>query len=167
MSNNINYPFSVRHLSEEDGGGFLIEFPDLPGCMADGETIEDALAEAEDAVMSWIKTAKELGDPIPEPDTLSKYSGQWRQRVPISLHAALVRRAKFENVSLNTFAATLLASGLGKKQQAARSRDSWCVCVCACGAGVGGSGTIPARRPFPRLKQKAEEYHAQSAIVLP
>ena len=113
---SIDYPFSVRHLSAEDGGGFLVEFPDLPGCMADGETIEEALAEAQDAVASWIKTAEALGDPVPEPDTLSKYSGQWRQRVPRSLHAALARRAKLENVSLNTFAATLLAKGLSESQ---------------------------------------------------
>jgi antitoxin HicB len=33
------YPFTIRHLSKEEGGGYLIEFPDLPGCMSDGETI--------------------------------------------------------------------------------------------------------------------------------
>ena len=116
MSNNFDYPFSVRHLSEEDGGGYLVEFPDLPGCMADGETIEEALIEAQDAMISWLKTAREFDDPIPEPDTLTKYSGQWRQRVPKSLHAALARRAKLENVSLNTLAATLLAKGLNEPQ---------------------------------------------------
>ena len=36
-----DYPFEIRPLSEEDGGGFLITFPDLPGCMADGETPEE------------------------------------------------------------------------------------------------------------------------------
>ncbi|OAJ33550.1 hypothetical protein A0O36_02264 [Piscirickettsiaceae bacterium NZ-RLO1] len=39
---NLNYPFSVHRLKEEDGGGYLVEFPDLPGCTADGEVIVDA-----------------------------------------------------------------------------------------------------------------------------
>ena len=112
MNNYLDYPFSVHHLSEEDGGGFLIEFPDLPGCMADGETVEQAIEEARGAVDSWMKTAEEFGDPIPTPNTLNSYSGQWRLRVPKSLHAALARRAKQENVSLNSFAAVLLAKGL-------------------------------------------------------
>ena len=46
----LDYPFTIRHLSKEDGGGYLIEFPDLPGCMADGKTVEEALHEAEDAL---------------------------------------------------------------------------------------------------------------------
>ena len=38
------YPFLIRPLAKDEGGGFLIEFPDLPGCVSDGETIEDAIA---------------------------------------------------------------------------------------------------------------------------
>jgi antitoxin HicB len=109
---NLKYPALIRPLTAEEGGGYLIEFPDLPGCIADGKTIEEALQEGRDAVKSWIKTAKEFGDPIPEPGISSKYSGQWRLRIPKSLHASLAMRAKYEGVSLNTLAATLLAEGL-------------------------------------------------------
>ena len=38
------YPFTIRELAIDDGGGFLIEFPDLPGCISDGETVEEAIA---------------------------------------------------------------------------------------------------------------------------
>lgn len=110
----INYPVIVRPLTEEEGGGFLAEFPDLPGCMADGETVEEAITQAHDALESWLATAKSCGDPIPLPS--SAYSGQWRMRVPKSLHAALALRAKQEGVSLNTLAATLLAEGLGYRE---------------------------------------------------
>ena len=41
---DAEYRFTVRPLSGEQGGGFLIEFPDLLGCIGDGETIEDAIA---------------------------------------------------------------------------------------------------------------------------
>lgn len=111
----LKYKIVIRPLSTDEGGGYLAEFPDLPGCMADGETVEAALHQAEDALKSWLATAKEFGDPIPKPDSMARYSGQWRLRLPKSLHAALAAYAKEEGVSLNTLAATLLAQGMGEK----------------------------------------------------
>ena len=64
---DFDYAFTVRKLSAEDGGGWLVEFPDLPGCMADGATPEEAVAEASDALHSWIETAIAHGDPVPPP----------------------------------------------------------------------------------------------------
>ena len=109
------YPFQVRPLTEEEGGGFLIEFPDLPGCMSDGETPEEAIVTGRDAVKCYLLTLKEFGDPIPPPGSFSKPSGQWRQRVPKSLHARLTARAEREGVSLNTLVTTLIAQGLGER----------------------------------------------------
>lgn len=111
----LKYKITIQPLSADEGGGYLAEFPDLPGCMADGKTIEEALHQAEDALKSWLATAKEFGDPIPKPSSTVHYSGQWRLRLPKSLHAALAMRAKDEGVSLNTLAATLLAQGIGKR----------------------------------------------------
>ena len=59
------YPFEVKQLAREDGGGFLVTFPDLPGCMADGETIMEAITNAMDAETSWLATARAFGDPLP------------------------------------------------------------------------------------------------------
>src|SRR5579872_6897475 len=109
MKNKLKYPVTIRPLTKEEGGGYLVECPDLPGCMADGETVEEALSEVESAMKSWIETAKNFGDSIPEPGISTKYSGQWRLRIPKSLHAALTLRAKLEGVSLNMLAATFLA----------------------------------------------------------
>lgn len=108
----LKYAATIRPLSKEEGGGYLVEIPELQGCMADAETIEEAFEEAEKAIESWIQTAKEFGDPIPSPSTSKRYSGHWRLRVPKSLHAALAMRAKQEGVSLNLLTATLLAEGL-------------------------------------------------------
>jgi len=108
----LKYSALIRPLSKEEGGGYLIEIPELPGCMADAETVEEAFVEAENAIESWIQTAKEFGDPIPDPSISKRYSGQWRLRVPKSLHAALALRAKREGVSLNLLSATILAEGL-------------------------------------------------------
>ncbi len=112
MRSKLKYPVTIRPLTKDEGGGYLVEFPDLPGCMADGETVDEALSEAESAMKSWLETARSFGDSIPEPGISTKYSGQWRLRVPKSLHAALTLRAKLEGVSLNTLAAVLLAEGL-------------------------------------------------------
>lgn len=52
--------------SDEDDA-FVAEVPELPGCVADGETYQKAVANAEQAIQLWIETAKELGRPIPDP----------------------------------------------------------------------------------------------------
>ncbi len=104
----------LQRLSLADGGGWLASVPDLPGCVGDGATPEAALRDARAAVKSWIATAREFGDAIPEPGSDAAYSGQWRVRVPRSLHRKLAQRAEQEGVSLNTLTATLLAEGIGR-----------------------------------------------------
>ncbi|MBF0283473.1 MAG: type II toxin-antitoxin system HicB family antitoxin [Magnetococcales bacterium] len=115
---DLEYPCSIRRLSAEEGGGYFVEYPDLPGCMSDGETIEEAMANGQEAALSWLEAARALGRPIPKPQSQEKFSGQWRMRVPKSLHAALARQAKREGVSLNALASTLLAEGLGRHSPA-------------------------------------------------
>jgi len=56
----------IIYWSQEDDV-FVAEVPELPGCMAHGDTPEDALASARQAIELWIETAKEFGDPIPQP----------------------------------------------------------------------------------------------------
>ena len=66
-----DYKIEVTPLSKEDGGGFLITFPDLPGCMADGETIEEAIHEARSAFQCWVEACIEWKKEIPAPGSLS------------------------------------------------------------------------------------------------
>lgn len=63
-----NYKVEIIKLSEDDGGGFLAEVPKLPGCISDGETREEALINVQDAIKSWIDTAKDLKRKIPLPE---------------------------------------------------------------------------------------------------
>ncbi len=116
------YPFLVRPLSKEEGGGYLVEFPDFPGVISDGETPEEAIRNGQDALAAALMTMQEFGDPIPKPSPGTSVSGQWRQRVPRSLHARLVSRAQQEGVSLNTLVTTLIAEGLGRKGTPRRHR---------------------------------------------
>jgi len=64
---DTEYRFTVRPLTEDEGSGYLVEFPDLPGCMSDGETIGEAIANDEDAKRCWIAAMKEASRPIPSP----------------------------------------------------------------------------------------------------
>ena len=64
---HLDYPIVIEPLSAEDGGGFLARAPDLPGCMSDGETPEEAAINIQDAIVVWIEAARDLGHDIPKP----------------------------------------------------------------------------------------------------
>jgi len=113
------YEIVLRPLAPEDGGGWFAEVPALPGCASDGETGQEAIQNAHEAIEAWIDTAKAMWRKIPEPTSTETFSGRWLQRVPRSLHQRLAYTAKREGVSLNTLVSTLIAEGLGKKHDEA------------------------------------------------
>lgn len=118
------YPFMIQPLSDEEGGGFLIEYPDLPGCMADGATVDEALQEGRQAVCAWIETANALSRTIPkptQPSLTNHYSGKYVQRLPKSLHAQLSSRARKEGMSINALAMSYIAKGVGFTEQASQN----------------------------------------------
>jgi predicted RNase H-like HicB family nuclease len=61
----MRYEIIIYWSSEDDA--FVAQVPELPGCMADGQTYEEALKNAQDAIADWIDTARSLGRAIPEP----------------------------------------------------------------------------------------------------
>jgi antitoxin HicB len=63
----LEYAVRIERLAESDGGGYLATVPDLPGCMSDGETPEEALKNVQEAIASWIEAAKEQRMEIPRP----------------------------------------------------------------------------------------------------
>ena len=71
----LEYAVRIERLAESDGGGYLATVPDLPGCMSDGETPEEALKNVKDAIASWIEAAKEWKLDIPEPSPLLERVG--------------------------------------------------------------------------------------------
>ena len=113
------YSHIISQLPKEDGGGFLVTFPDLPGCMSDGETETEAVANSRDAFKAWVSARKDSGKEIPEPfyrpDTVPEVSGKFVTRLPKSVHAKLAERAKAEGVSLNTLVLAMVAEGLGRR----------------------------------------------------
>lgn len=112
MSEVDRYPLTVRPLDADEGGGYLCEFPDLPGCMGDGDTPEEAIADGKEALRASLQTLRELGRDVPAP---SAPTGEWRVQAPKSLHRRLAARAKREGVSLNLLTVSLLAEALGAR----------------------------------------------------
>lgn len=78
--------------------------PGLPGCMSDGKTREEALSNVQDAIESWIDTAKFLGRKVPAPREYEENtaSGKFVVRLPKDLHAALTEQAEVQGVNPNT-----------------------------------------------------------------
>lgn len=116
MSKLTDYSFEVRPLSEEDGGGFLISYPDFAECISDGETVEEALANGREALKATIAALKAKKFPVPPPNSGGVASGKFVARVPKTVHAQLATRAKAEGVSLNSLVLTFIAQGLGRKE---------------------------------------------------
>ncbi len=108
--NELIYPFLMSVLPSAEGGGYLIEFPDLPGCMSDGETIDETIENGKDAVFCWIETAKEFGNEIPKPGSVDVFNGLWVQQIPEYIHVQILQRAEQNGVSLNTLVTEMLSA---------------------------------------------------------
>ena len=76
MMTSLTYPIVIELLPPEDGGGFLALAPDLPGCMSDGETPQEAVANVQDAILAWIEAARDLGHPVPAPSRHLKMAAE-------------------------------------------------------------------------------------------
>ena len=70
MTDASKYPVTIRPLSDEEGGGFVGQVLDLPGCMSDGETPAEALTSVYDAIACWIEAANENGRAVPPPSAI-------------------------------------------------------------------------------------------------
>jgi antitoxin HicB len=104
----LAYPFEA--LADPDGG-YVVRFPDLPGCITQVETLDELASAADEARTLWIETEYELGRDIPLPSQPDEYSGKFNVRLTRTLHRSLAEAAKKNGVSLNHYVSDLLARG--------------------------------------------------------
>lgn len=122
MSKLTDYPFEVRPLSTEEGGGYLISFPDFAECISDGESVDEAISNGRDALKATIAALRSKKLPVPAPNSGGVASGKFVARVPKTVHAQLATRARAEGVSLNALVLTFIAQGLGGSVGKARAK---------------------------------------------
>lgn len=105
----MKLPYKMEIVPEIEEGGFVAMFPDLPGCITVGDTINEVITNIIDAKKSWIEAELEEGRKIPEPKDINDYSGQFKLRLPKSLHRILAENSKREGISMNQYCLYLLS----------------------------------------------------------
>ncbi len=106
----LEYPVTIHTAPE---GGFVAEIEDLPGCLAQGETLAEVYQEIEIARKLWLETTFEDGQDIPLPMDERRYSGKFVVRVPRTLHRKLDSLAEKEGTSLNQLVVSELSRVVG------------------------------------------------------
>ena len=109
LNDYMQMSYRMEIVEDKDEGGYVVSYLDLPGCVTCGETIEAAVANAADAKKAWIEAALEEGIKIQEPENLEDYSGQFKLRIPRSLHRSLAEHSKREGISMNQYCVYLLS----------------------------------------------------------
>ena len=120
MEKTIDYYLSLpytRELVPDPVVGWGVKIKELPGCMSQGETPEEALRMVEEAMRGWLEVELDTGSSIPEPKTEEEYSGKTVLRMPKWLHRRLVEFAENEGMSLNHCLVSILAAGVEGVEQ--------------------------------------------------
>lgn len=113
----VDFSVYTAVVRKDDEGDFVAHVEELPGCVAHGSTRAEALERLDEAMKLWVEDALDAGDEIPVPSQEEELpSGKWLQRSTRSLHQKLIRLAKIENVSLNSFVNSVLAEAAGVRE---------------------------------------------------
>ncbi len=116
----LRRPYS-RLLVPDEAGGFSAQLMEFPGCFAEGETADEAIANLESAALSWVEAAQAQGMVIPPPTGGQEdASGRFVLRLPRSMHQRAIRYAQRDGVSLNQFVVAALAERIGTELAVAR-----------------------------------------------
>lgn len=108
---SLKYPLIIREGEENGEKEYSLEIPDLPGCGAEGKTLEEAKERLEEAKKLWIEESLKRHLPIPKPGE-EEHSGRILLRIPPFLHGQLRKKARQAGVSLNKYISATLESGV-------------------------------------------------------
>jgi len=105
----MNLPYRLEIIPDLDEGGYIARYPELPGCITVGDTLEETVSHVLDAKREWLTAALEDGRGINEPEKKpDNYSGQFKLRIPRSLHRSLAEHSRAEGISMNQYCLYLL-----------------------------------------------------------
>lgn len=106
----------ARRLVPDETGGYVASIHEFPGCIAEGETADEAIKNLDEAAASWVKVALSNGYEIREPVSFHGYSGKIALRIPRGLHKQVAELAELEGSSINQLLVTAIAQYLGSKR---------------------------------------------------
>lgn len=108
-------PYTRRLVPDEDGG-YSATVQEFPGCIADGDSAEEALENLRKVAISWIQSHVELGQNVPDPIAFGRYSGKVALRIPRGLHKRAAELSALEGVSLNQLLTTAISFYVGQRK---------------------------------------------------
>jgi antitoxin HicB len=125
LDHYIKQPYHIELVKEDaPSDGWAAHVEELPGCAATGASADEAVRGVERAMRGWIADALANGREVPKPRSATSHSGRLLVRMPQSLHAELARAAEREEVSLNQFITSSLASAIGWRRDEATDAPS-------------------------------------------
>jgi len=109
----LKEPYSRVLIPDEESGTYTATILEFPGCIAQGDTPQEAYEHLENAAKEWIEAALTLEQEIPSPSQSLSFGGRVLLRLPKSLHRQLASIAEREGISLNQFIVSALAEKVG------------------------------------------------------
>lgn len=114
LNKYMNIEYRMEIAEDKDEGGYVISIPALEGCFSSGKTVSEAIKNLKEAKLLWLKAAIEDNVFIPESDE-DEFSGEFRLRMPKSLHRELSMRSKHEGISMNQYCVYLLGKNFNER----------------------------------------------------
>jgi predicted RNase H-like HicB family nuclease len=115
----LSLPYS-KVLVRDESGGYTAHISELPGCIAEGETPDEAVRALDDAMEDWIEAVLESGTAVPPPLRVEGFSGRLVLRLPKTSHRMAAERAQADGVSLNQWIVEAVGERLGAEALADR-----------------------------------------------
>jgi len=112
----LERPYVRALIPDPDSKTYTAMILEFPGCIAQGDSPEEAYARLEEAAIGWLEAAISLGQEIPRPNEENEYSGKFALRMPTGLHRSAAEHAEREHTSLNQFIITAIAERIGAKR---------------------------------------------------
>jgi len=111
---NILSKSYTRRLTPDESGGFTASILEFPGCFAEGETADEAIANLDRAAQSWLEVALSHGQHVREPISFDGCSGKIALRIPRGLHQQVAELAELEDCSVNQLLTAAISEYVGK-----------------------------------------------------
>jgi predicted RNase H-like HicB family nuclease len=154
----LQAPYSRTLIPDAETGTYTAKIEEFPGCIAQGDTPEEAYHNLEAVAVSWIEELLGMGQQVPEPTANNQYSGRVALRLPRSLHRNAAQLAEREGTSLNQFLVSAIAEKVGAKnsvEQMLERMDQKTSEIATYAAGLvatmpGNLGRNVARSPWQR-----------------